>query len=794
MKHPYDLLKLIYDMKYTGKQLILGLVFIFSAGFADFSSVKNPVDYVDPKIGTAIRTKRWMLFPGATTPFGMVALSPDNLDRTGWYKGGFDPHLGNIAGFSHIHAWTMAGLLTMPAVGELKVQPGTMEDPDSGYRSRFSKDVASAGYYAVTLDDYNIRAEFTATTRSGFHRYTFPETEQAHILFDLKFPSEYHFNLVSADIKKNSDTEIIGYSRMVENKHTGPWQDYILHFVIQFDKPFRSFGFWRNDEVFTDVDQLDAILDADIGTFVNFTTQEGEVIKVKTGFSLVSIDQARLNLETETGSFGWDFDAVRNASRTTWNDLLKKIEIEGGTEADKTKFYTALYRSFCARATLSDVNGKYVDMCEQVVQLEDPDSPLICGDGFWGSYWNLNQLWSLITPNINNIWVKSLLEFYDRGGWLPKGPAGMEYTGVMLAEPEIPLIVGAFQKGIRNYDVEKAYQAIRKAQMEQGIQHGCGGFAGSENINVYKELGYVPYEEGATSATLENAYYDWCVAQMAKALGKTEDYDYFMKRSQNYRNVFDPSVGYMRPKSRMGEWKKDFDPFSRGKRQSDIYQTWNMGYTDFVEGNAWQYTFFAPHDVPGIIELLGKDTFNTRLKYGFEQAKFSKFSYPNLPSYDSKYVHHGNQPNMQAAWLFNWSGMPWETQHWAREIMNVYYGASPEDGYQGDEDEGQMSAWFVMSALGLFQMDGGASVNPIYEIGSPLFEKAVIHLDNNYYPGSTFTIEARNNSDKNRHIQSAVLNGKPLNKPWFYHSELVEGGSLVLQMGPKPNKNWGVSR
>jgi predicted alpha-1,2-mannosidase len=433
-------------------------------------------------------------------------------------------------------------------------------------------------------------------------------------------------------------------------------------------------------------------------------------------------------------------------------------------------------------------------MCEQVVQLEDPKSPMICGDGFWGSYWNLNQLWSLITPNISNIWVKSLLEFYDRGGWLPKAPAGMEFTGVMLAEPEIPLIVGAYQNGIRNYDVEKAYEAIRKAQMEQGIQHGCGGFAGSENINVYMELGYVPYEEGATSATLENAYYDWCVAQMAKGLGKTADYEYFMKRSKNYRNIFDASVGYMRPKSRTGEWKKEFDPFSRGKRVKSVNDTWPSPHTDFIEGNAWQYTFFAPHDVPGIIELLGKDTFNTRLKYGFEQAKFSKFSYPNLPSYDSRYVHHGNQPNMQAAYLFNWSGMPWETQYWAREIMNVYYGATPEDGYQGDEDEGQMSAWFVMSALGLFQMDGGVSSNPIYEIGSPLFRKAVIHLDNKYYTGGKFTIEAPNNSKENRYIQSAVLNGKKLNKPWFYHSELVAGGSLVLQMGPKPNKKWGVNR
>jgi predicted alpha-1,2-mannosidase len=766
--------------------LLAGVLCLVST--ANLIHAKEPVDYVDPKIGTAIESKRWALFPGATTPFGLVALSPDNLDRTGWYKGGFDPHLDNIAGFSHIHAWTMAGLLTMPTVGELKVKPGPVGDPDSGYRSRFSNDVATPGYYAVTLDDYKTRAEFTATTRSGFHRYTFPKTDQARILFDLKFPSEYNFNLIFADIQKVSDTEIVGYSRMVEKHWKSPWQDYILHFVIQFDKPFKSHGFWKNNQIIIGKDQVFGSLDCDMGAFVDYSTTEGETVMVKTGFSLVSIEQARLNLETETAAFGWDFDQARATARNTWNDLLKKVEIKGGTEEDKIKFHTAMYRSYCGRTTLSDVNGKYRDMCEQVVQLDDPDSPLLCGDGFWGTYWNLNQLWSLVTPDIANTWVRSLLEFQDRGGWMPKSPGGMEYSGIMVAEPQIALVAGVYQMGIRNYDVEKAYQAIRKLQMEQGAEHGCGGFAGSENMAVYKELGYVPHEEGPVSSTLEYAYYDWCVAQMAKSLGKTDDYEYFIKRSRNFRNVFDTSTGFTRPKSRTGEWREDFDPMSNGPRRSNVNQTWGNPYTDFTEGNAWQYTFYAPHDVPGLIKLLGRDVFNSRLKDGFERsrdARFSSFEYVG-------YINHGNQPNMQAAYLFNWSGMPWETQYWAREIMDVFYGTTPEDGYQGDEDEGQMSAWFVMSALGLFQMDGGTSTKPIYEIGSPLFEKAVIHLDKEYYPGGTFTIEARNNSKENKYIQSAVLNGKLLTKPWFYHSELVAGGSLVLEMGPEPNKEWGI--
>jgi predicted alpha-1,2-mannosidase len=572
---------------------------------------------------------------------------------------------------------------------------------------------------------------------------------------------------------------------MVE-KNASLWQDYTLHFVIQFEKPFNSMGFWKDDQMFTDINRILADQDADVGAFVNFSTEEGEVIQVKTGFSLVSIDQARLNLETETGGFGWDFNAVRNSARTTWNDLLKKVEIEGGSEEDKTKFYTALYRSYCARATMSDVNGKYRDMCEEVVQLKDPESPVYGCDSFWGSFWNLNKLWSLITPDLTNKWVNSLLEMYDRGGWLPKGPAGVEYSGIMVAEHEIALIVAAYQKGIRNFDVEKAYRAMRKMVMEQGVIHRCGGYAGNENMNDYMKLGYVPYEEGPVSNTLEYAYDDWCVAQMAKALGKTVDYEYFMRRSKNYKNVYDASTGYIRPKSKTGEWRKDFDPMSRGHQQTNETKDWKKVYTDYVEGNAWQYTFFVPHDVPGLIQLLGKDSINTRLLMGFEEAKPRNFS--------SHYVHHGNQPNMQAPWLFNWSGMPWETQKWTREILDGFYGVTAENGYYGDEDEGQMSAWFVMSALGLFQMDGGASTKPIYEISSPLFKKAVIQLETKYYKGKTFTVEARNNSKENRYIQSAVLNGKKLTKPWFYHSELVKGGSLVLQMGPTPNKKWGIKR
>jgi predicted alpha-1,2-mannosidase len=316
---------------------------------------------------------------------------------------------------------------------------------------------------------------------------------------------------------------------------------------------------------------------------------------------------------------------------------------------------------------------------------------------------------------------------------------------------------------------------MKHIQTTPGKPHEGGGYVGNRQLKSYMELGYVPVENGPVSNTLEYAYDDWCVAQMAKALGKKDDTEHFTKRAANYKNVFDPSVGYMRQKHQNGSWVKDFSPFS-GK--------------GFVEGNSWQFTWFVPHDVKGLLNLLGRDEFNKRLEDGFEKSRKSNFNATNDRFSDFP-INHGNQPNMQAAWLFNFSGAPWLTQKWVREIIEHYYGTGPIDGYPGDEDQGQMGAWYVMSAMGLFEMDGGAAAEPTYEITSPIFDKITIHLDDKYYKGGKFVIEAKNNSSKNKYIQSATLDGKPLNKPWFYHRELVDGGKLVLQMGPKPNKQWG---
>lgn len=763
-----------YLKRYT--ILIISLIFI-GLVFSNCNLKKNkkePVDYVNPLLGTS--SSRWMLFPGPCLPFGMVKLSPDNMDPTGMLDAGYEYTTNSISGFSNVHSWIMSGFLSMPTIGKIKTKPGSEENPDLGYRSRFSHESenASVGYYSVFLEDYKIKAELTTTTRTGYYRYTFPESKNAHILFDLQIPEETDTKIINAKITKSSDTEITGF---IQRKYE--MNDYTLYFIAQFDKPFDSLSGWKGDSIKNDIENISVNENMDIGALVNFSTEKGEVVVVRSAISYVSLEQARLNLDIETKPFAWHFDAVHQNARDEWSKILNTLKVEGGSEQDKVKFYTGLYRSYSARTLYSDVKGKYVDMYENIQQLADPDSPVFGSDAFWNTFWNLNQLWSLITPDVTNKWVNSLLEIYDKGGWLPKGPAGIEYTGVMVASHEVPIIVGAYQKGIRNYDINKAYKAIRKVQMIPGGKHESGGTVGNLELKPYMEMGFIPIEEGYVSNTLEYAYDDWSVAQMAKSLGKTNDYFYFMHRSQNYKNVFDPSTGYFRPKHIGGPWLQHFTPISKSVGKEDSF-----GGKDFKEGNAWQYSFFVPHDLKSLIHLIGVDEFNKRLDEGFEQSK---------PNFVSEYINHGNQPNMQAAWLFNYSGKPWLTQKWVRAILDGYYGLGPKDGYPGDEDQGQMGSWFVMGAIGLFEMDGGVSTEPVYEIASPLFEKTTIWLDNKYYSGKEFMIIANNNSKTNKYIQSATLNGKVLDKFWIYHSELVKGGELVLEMGPEPNKDWAVN-
>ncbi len=759
----------------------------FFIGFAYVLQAQNVdvAQYVDPMMGS--HDSRWIMFPGPTRPFGMVKLSPDNQEL-GW-KAGYEYTIENIAGFSHIHSWTMAGLLTMPTNGPLKIIPGTEKDPDRGYRSRISrkKEQAEAGYYSVELDDYGIKAELTTTTRAGFHRYTFPKNDTSRILIDLLTPSEYGYEIFYTEIKKVSDTEIEGVSYQ-QSLRKAQFNEYTLNFVIRFNKPFNSLNGWVKEEIIKNAEIISSGFGhKDVGAFLNFSTKEGEEILMQTGISLVSIEQARLNLTTEMDSFNWDFDAVKKDAKEEWNNLLSTIIVEGDNKIEKKKFYTNMYRAYAGRTTWSDVNGKYIDMYEKEQTMPD-GRPLYGSDGFWISFWNLNQLWQIATPKITSNWVHSLLEIYDKGGWLPKGPTGIEYSGIMVASHQNALIAGAYHMGIKDFDIEKGYAAIKKSQTQNGVPHEAGGYAGNRHLNVYKQYGYVPDEDGPMSNTVAYAFDDWCVGQFAKSLGKQKEYKEFTKRAFNYQNGFDKEVGYLRRKKRDGTWVEKFSPYG------DV--TW-LG-AGFVEGNAWQYTYFVPHDLQGLIQLMGKDEFANRLEKGFEtSAKYNfngeKLGANSLDGMGVLPVNHGNQPNMQAAYLFNHAGKPWLTQKWVSQIMNTYYGSGPTNGWLGDEDQGQMGAWFVMSSMGLFQMDGGTAQNPIIEIGSPKFKKTTINLDQNYFAGNAFTIEAKGVSDKNIYVQSATLNGTKLTAPWFYANQLTAGGALVLKMGAKPNTKWGVS-
>ena len=755
------------------KKALIFLMFLLCV--AKISS-KEPVDYVDMIIGTS--NSRWMLGPYAQMPFGMVQLGPDNQGNV--WMGGYEYSINNISGFSHLHAWTMGGLMIMPTTADLALSNPSVDAPyqgaNAGYHSRILKETekASPGYYSVYLYDHQVKAELSATTRCGIHRYTFPEKKESRILIDLLFPTEwdYGFSVKDAKITKISSTELEGYADC-QSGNWSSWNNYKLHFVIRFSKPFQSLNGWNEGKEYSSIEEISG--KNDIGVYALYTTEKDEIITVSTALSLVSIEQARLNMETELGPLHYNLDEVAANARNEWNQLLSKIQVEGDNEQDKIKFYTNLYRAYAGKQTWNDVNGKYVDACENIRQLESGN--IYGGDAFWNSFWNLNGLWSIITPHIVDDWVTTQLEMFKHTGWTSKGPAGIEYSGIMEGSHETALLVAAYQKGIRK-DGEEIYRAVLKNVTEPGMEHPCKGSCGNPLLDVYIRYGYMPTEKGVVSKTLDYAYDDWCVGQLALALGKKKEAKYFTGRSMNYKNVFHPDYKFVVCKDSTGKWDPQFDVFS------------NQG---FIEGNSWQYSWYVPHDIPGLVEFIGKELFNNRLEEGFiksEKYNFAAHVFDRTQGQSAEfYINHGNEVNMCTPFLFNYSGKPWLTQKWSRAILNKFYGDSPYHGWEGDEDEGQMSGWYVMAALGLFEMTGGASVNPQIDLGSPLFNKIAIQLDPVYYKGKTFVIEAHNNSEKNIYVQKVTLNGKRLKKPFIPFSAIINGGKLEFEMGSEPCYN-----
>lgn len=744
--------------------------------------IVTPADYVETHMGTA--HSRWMIAPGPWMPFSMVKLSPDN-ENAGW-QAGYDPSIESVGLFSHIHEWTMAGLGMLPVNGALKTRVGDQRqrEPDpEGYRSAIDKatEETSLGYYAVKLTDYGIKAELTATTRCSFQRYTYPQEKDGRVMIDLMIPAEYRYAILDASVRQVDDHTIEGYSvqqtRQVWSEDDN--QDYTLHFTVEFDRPISRFGGWINDSILNNIKEVKALNPGRMGCFVEFDTTTDPVVQLRTGISFVDMEGARHNLREEiTKPFGWSFDAVRDYNRQSWNDILSRVVIETNDGREKSRFYTNMYRAFC-RNTFSDVDGRWRDATEQIQQFKDPANEVALGcDAFWNTFWNLNQVWNLIAPEWSSRWVKSQLAMYDANGMLAKGPAGMEYIPVMVAEHEIPLMVSSYQMGIRDYDVEKMYSAIKKMQTVMPQKIG-DGLAGNRDIEAYLTYRYVPSDLGRFSNSLEYSFDDWTVSQLAKALGKEEDYTYFADRGTWWKNTIDPETGFARLRKSDGSFEKEFDPFVTGANHH------------YVEGNAWQLTFFVPQDVPELARTIGRDRFLSRLSEGFRESEIWRYNAPG-ERYGDFPVVQGNQQSMHFAFLFNWVGEPWQTQKWSRSILERYYGYGAGDAYLGDEDQGQMSAWFVMAALGLFQTDGGCSTEPVYEIASPLYEKVVINLDNRYDRGRQFTIKANGASRLNKYVQSARLNGRPLTSFRFPAADLLKGGILELEMGDKPNYGWGI--
>jgi predicted alpha-1,2-mannosidase len=762
------------------------------------SPLHEYADDVDLLMGTG--NSRGMFKPSPCLPLSMVQIAPDNQDEI--WKAGYEYTVENIMGFSHItDIALMAGLLMQPTCGKLQVNPGREQYPDEGYRSRIDKssEQAKIGYYSVFMTDTKIKAELTATRRTALQRYTFPKRNDARVLIDMFFPTEYPHNLTDARITKVSNTEIEGYASYY-CAFTGYTleQEYTLHFVLQFNKPFRSMGGWINDGVqpvkeyiplwnrnheFTSPYDIRSNITeingkGDVGVFVEYQTEEGEEILVRSGISLVDITGARNNLEKELAEpFGWNFEKVVKNAHTIWNDYLGRIQIETDDYLQKKKFYTNLYRAIAAKAVWSDYDGRYRDEDEIIRQLPNPSDAVISGE-YWNTFWNLHQLFNLIAPEISSQWARSAIELYKNTGWFNTAPVGIEHTGIMVAMHVISQIQGAWQSGIRDFDLSLAYEGLKKMLTVPPQKYPGGGTVGVEYLIPYMQYGHIPLGSvepiagniGEVSNTLEYAYDDWCLAQMAKTLGKSADYDFFLKRSENWRNIFDTVSGFIRPKDKSGRWIEPFDP----------YHT-----PGFTEGNSFNYTWFVPHNPVGLIEAIGKERFVSCLDDAMEKSARVNFNaagddFLNYP------INHGNETSMQVAYLFNWAGSLWLTQKWIRAIQEQYYGTTPYDAYPGDEDLGQMSGWFVMSALGLFQMDGGCSQEPVYELASPRYPKAVIRLDGKYGRGQTFTIEARNASKENKYIQKVELNGRPVKGFLIPQSEVLKGGSLITYMSATP--------
>lgn len=718
----------------------------------------SPVSYVDPFIGTG---GHGHTYPGATVPFGMVQVSPVN-GTIGWdWCSGYHYSDDVAIGFGHLHLsgtgiGDLSDLLFMPISKTVDLTAQPIQRDSLTYKSTYSHDneVSKPGFYQVYLKDHKVNVELTASERTAFHKYTFEKEALQSLVIDLGFAINWD-KATQTSLKLEDSYTISGY------RHSTGWaHNQKVFFVARFNKPIIS------QQLFSDGRRI-------LPSFVSgekvsgqffFDSQENDQLLAKVAVSSVSVENAKENMSDYGTEF--PFDLVKERANDRWEKSLQTISVETPVDSLKTIFYSALYHTQLAPVTFSDKNGQFRMENDTIISAEE-----YTGYSFslWDTFRAQHPLLTIIAPERVSDMINSLLAYYEVRNILPVWTLYGNETNTMTGYHSIPVITEAYLKGFSGFDVELAYEAMKTTMLQD-----------ERGLNYYKKYGYIPYPllDESVTITLEYAYNDWCVAQMAKALGKEDDYKLFLNRSKAYQHLFDSNTGFMRGKSEDGKsWNEPFDPKHSNHRE----------HTDYTEGNAWQHSWFVLHDVKNFIELHGGPApFTNRLEQLFTES--SEITGDNISADITGLIGqyaHGNEPSHHIAYLFNHAGQPWRTQYWVREILNSQYNTTP-NGLSGNEDCGQMSAWYVFSSIGLYPFNPASG---IYEIGSPIFERTTLNVAN----GKTFVITAKNVSDSNRFIQSARLNGENFNRTTLSHKEIMDGGTLELVMGPEPNTKWGVA-
>ena len=743
---------------------------LLASGIGLFSCAEKdlPKEYTD-SVNVFIGTGgHGHTFPGATLPHGMVQLSPDTR-LFGWDAcSGYYYDDTSIMGFTHTHlSGTGIGdygdILFMPVVGEKPLIAGTAENPDEGYRSRFSHEQESArpGYYQVLLQDDSINVELTATLRAGLQRYTYPKASDARLIVDMEPTIHGHQHPVT-QIRVVNDSTIAGM------KYTVGWaKRHYVYFYAVFSSPF-DYKLYSGTEYQSDSTSVTVNTAKAVISFRNLPA-DGRVL-AKVGISSVDEEGARLNVEAEIPN--WDFEGVMKQANTTWNEALGKIDIETSDNDSRTVFYTSLYHAFIQPSLASDVDGRYRTMGHEIKQ--DASYTNYTVFSLWDTFRAAHPLYTIVTPEQNQAFIRSLLRKYDEGGILPKWELASNETGTMIGYHAVSVIADAMMKKQCDFDVKKALEACIRSSVYDttGVtpmmdRQILNGKLMPVSIKYKNELGYIPCDKvgGSVSQGLEFAYNDWLIAQMMKEHNRKDLYDKYMELSRNYRNYFDPETKLMRGRLSDGSWITPFDPASVQRP------------SNYVEGNAWQWAWFVPQDVEGLMELVGgQKSFEAHLDTLFTTSS-ELTGDPNAAADVTGMIGqyaHGNEPSHHIPYLYNYAGAPRKTQALVDHILRTLYHNDP-NGLSGNEDVGQMSAWYALSAMGFYSFCPG---RPVYEIGRPIFDKVTIHLSN----GKDFVIQAKNNSVENKYIRSMKLNGEDLAEPRFSHFDLMKGGELIFEM------------